>query len=131
MAFFALLIVLSRLLFSPFLQLLAEREARTVGDAERAATERTDAERLATRIEADLAKVRAQAMNEVETVRRSTREEEARLFSAAQGEASARLADLRSSISAAAAQARSALAADARSVADQMVTSILGRGGRL
>lgn len=130
-AFFALLAVLSRLLFSPFLQLLAEREARTVGDAERAAIERSDAQQLATKIEADLAKVRAQAMTEVEAVRRSTREEEARLFSAAQGEASARLVELRSSISAATVQARNALAADAKGMADQMVTSILGRGGRV
>ncbi len=129
-AFFALLVVLSRVLFSPFLQLLSEREARTVGDAERAAVERSDVQQLATRIEADLAKVRVQAMNEVESVRRSTREEEARLFSAAQAEASVSLAELRSSISTATAQARTALAADAKSMADQMVTRILGRGGR-
>lgn len=129
-AFFALMLVLSRLLFAPFLQLLAEREARTVGDAERAAIQRSDAEQLATRIEADLAKVRAQTMSEVEAVRRSTREEESRLFSAAQSEASARLAELRSSISTATEQARSALADDARSIAEQMVTRILGRGDR-
>jgi len=128
-AFFALFFLLSRLLFSPFLQLLAERESRTIGYAERAAVQHSDASALVAKIEADLARVRTQAMSEVESVRRSTREEEARLFSAAQGEASARLAELRKSIATNAAQARSALAADAASIAEQMASRILGRGG--
>ncbi len=129
-AFFALLVVLSRLLFSPFLQLLAERAERTLGDTERAALQHADAQQLAAKIEAELAKIRVQAMDDVESVRRATREEEARLFSAAQSEASARLLELRSAISTAAVEARRELAADAVSVADQMTSTILGRGSR-
>ena len=129
-AFLALIVVLSRLLFSPFLALLVERDARTIGDGRLAVAQRAEAESLAAKIEAELASVRSQTMNEVERLRRETREEEARLFSSAQTEASARLAELRSSISASTALARSALAAEAKTLADQMVTSVLGRGER-
>jgi len=129
-AFLALLFVVARFLFAPFLELLAEREARTVGDAERAAAERADAQQTAAKIDADLAQVRTKAMGEVEAVRRATREEEARLFSEAQAVATVRLAELRSALAADTAQARGALASEAAAIAQQMVASILGRGGR-
>lgn len=129
-AFLALMFVLARLLFAPFLQLLAEREARTVGDAERAAAERNAAQQLAAKIEADLGQVRSKAMGEVEAARRATREEETKLFNEAQAVAASRLAELRAAIAADTASARSALASDASNIADRMVANILGRGGR-
>ncbi|HYB98344.1 MAG TPA: ATP synthase F0 subunit B [Candidatus Limnocylindrales bacterium] len=127
-AFFGLLFVLARLLFAPFLDLLDERAARTVGDAAAAAEQTVQAQALAARIDEELAKVRAQTMSEVDAMRRQTKEEEREIFARAQADAAGRLGELRSSVAAATAEARQTLAGDARALADQMVAAVLGKG---
>jgi F-type H+-transporting ATPase subunit b len=126
--FFVLLVLLSRLLFAPFLELLAERAERTSGDIEKAAASRAEVESLSARVDAEITKARVAATAEVEAVRAQTRAEAASLFAQAQADASARLAELRNEVATATRDARTALASDARTIADAMVTAVLGPG---
>jgi F-type H+-transporting ATPase subunit b len=127
--FFVLLLVLSRLLFAPFLDVLAERSARTSGDVAKAAASRAEVESLSARVDADLAKARAAANAEVDSVRARTREEAASLFRGAQHEAASRLADLRDQVGVATRDARATLSGDAHAMAEAMLTAIIGGQG--
>lgn len=127
--FLVLFLVLSRLLFAPFLELLAERAERTSGDIAKAAASRAEVESLSARVDAELAKARSAANAEVDAVRAATREEVAGLFRGAQDEAAARLAELRGQVQSATAEARGTLASDARTLADAMVSAVLGGEG--
>lgn len=128
--FFVLLMVLSRILFAPFLEVLSERSARTVGDIEKAAASRAEMNTLSARVDAEIAKARAAASAEVDAVRAQTREEAAQLFQGAQQVASARLAELRAEVAAATRDARAALATDSRVLADAMVSAVVGSGSK-
>lgn len=128
--FFVLLMVLSRILFAPFLEVLSERSARTVGDIEKAAASRAEMNTLSARVDAEIAKARAAASAEVDAVRAQTREEAAQLFHGAQQEASVRLAELRAEVAAATRDARAALATDSRVLADAMVSAVVGSGSK-
>lgn len=127
--FLVLLLVLSRLLFAPFLEVLAERADRTSGDIAQAAASRAEVESLSARVDAELAKARSAANAEVDAVRAATREEAARLFQGAQDEATARLVELRAQVQSATAEARGNLAADAGALAEAMVSAVLGSKG--
>ena len=96
--FLVLFLVLSKLLFAPFVELLAEREARTTGDIASAAASRAEVQTLLAHVDAELARARAGATAEVDAIRAKTREEAAELFRAAQNDASARLAELREEV---------------------------------
>jgi len=109
--FAVLVFVLSRLLFAPFLEVLAERSARTIGDVEKAAASR------------------AEAKADVDDVKRRTRDEATQLFQEAQSDASSRLAELREQVVGATRDARSALASDARILADAMVAAVISGKG--
>lgn len=124
--FFVLFLVLSKLLFTPFMEILAERSERTAGDIASAAATRAEVETLFARVDAELARARAAANAEVEAVRAQTREEADQLFSKAQNEAAARLAELREEVATATRDARGALAGEARAIADTMVAAVLG-----
>lgn len=123
--FFILLSVLSRLLFAPFMELLAERDARTAGDLANAAASRAEVATLSARVDAELTRARVAATAEVDAVRSQTREEASRLFRTAQDEAAARLVELREQVAKATNDARGALAGDARAIADAMVAVVL------
>src|SRR6185369_3998412 len=56
--FLVLFLVLSRLLFAPFIELLAERDARTTGDIASAAASRAEVNSLLSYLDAELAKAR-------------------------------------------------------------------------
>lgn len=129
-AFFVLLGVLRGLLFAPFAELLEERAARTVGDVERAAASRAELAALAAKVDAELAASRASAKAEVDALRANTRDEAARLFESAQQEAASRLGELRRQVETATQEARGQLSSDARSLADAMVSAVLGGGSR-
>lgn len=126
--FGALVVVLNKLLFTPFLELLEERAARTVGDVAAAAATREEVEALSAKVDAELTKARAAANAEVEAVRARTREEASQLFQGAQQQASARLAELREEVANATRDARRSLASDARTLADAMVNAVIGGG---
>jgi F0F1-type ATP synthase membrane subunit b/b' len=127
--FLVLLVVLRRLFFAPFLEVLEDRSDRTSGDIEKAATLRAEVESQSARLDAELAKARSVANAEVDAVRAATREEADRLFRSAHDDAAARLVELRGQVQLATAEARGALAGDVQVLADAMVTAVLGNGG--
>ena len=124
--FLVLFIVLGQLLFTPFAELLAEREARTTGDLVSAAASRAEVHSLLAHVDAELARARASASAEVEAVRAKTREEADEMFQKAQNEAAGRLSELRGEVAKATSDARSTLRDDARAMADAMVAAVLG-----
>ena len=124
--FLVLFLVLSKLLFAPFVELLAEREARTSGDIASAAASRVEVQTLLSHVDAELAKARASASAEVEAIRAKTREDAAELFRTAQNDAAARLAELRVQVAKATHDARTQLKSEARVMAETMVAAILG-----
>ncbi len=124
--FLVLFLVLSRLLFAPFIELLAERDARTTGDIAAAAASRAEVNSLLSHVDAELAKARASANAEVEAIRATTRDEADALFHKAQHEAAERLAELRTQVAKATEDARVSLKGEARAMAETMVTAILG-----
>jgi len=125
-SFFVLLFFMNRLMFRPYMDLLSERQSRSTGDQERARDQVAEAERLKARIEADLAKARAEAHEAVDSIRRRTKDEESHLFEQARAQAAERLAALRDEIGQTRTQARETLLADSRRMAEQMVDAVLG-----
>lgn len=126
-SFFVLLLVLSRLLFAPFLEVLAERAERTSGDIAKAAASRAEVESLSAKVDAELSKARSAANAEVDALRAKTREEAAKMFEAAHSEAASRLVELRQQVAAATREARAGLASDAKTLADAMVAAVMGK----
>ena len=127
-SFFVMLFILNRLLFRPYLQLLAERESRTTGDAEAAGAETAAAEELKAGIEAQLADARSTAFKQVEELRAETKAAESRLFEAARSESASMLAELRAGIEKERSEAQSTLAGEAKQMAAAMVKAVLGQG---
>ena len=126
-SFFLLVAILNRLLFRPFAELLGERDARTTGDAEQARLNAAAATELRERVEQELAAARAEAMAEVEKLRRATKEDETRLFDEAKARAGSELSKLRDGIERAREEARTSLREEARVLAGDMVETVLGR----
>jgi F-type H+-transporting ATPase subunit b len=124
-SFFVLLVILERLLFTPFAQLLAERRTCTEGAREEAVRNHDAANELARTIERSLQEARAVAAAEAEAIRRQTREREAELFNQAKLEAAARLAQLRAGISRERDAAKEVLRQDARVLATSMADAVL------
>ena len=124
--FLVLFLVLSQLLFAPFVELLAEREARTTGDVAAAAASRAEVKTLLSHVDAELARARASANAEVEAMRAKTRDEADELFHKARQDAAGRLAELRTQVAKTTEDARAALKGDARAMAETMVTAVLG-----
>ncbi len=127
-SFFVLLFFLNRLLFRPYMDLLDERERRSSGDRDLARAQVAEAEQLKAHIEGELAKGRALVREEVDRIRRRTKEEESRLFEDARMQAAERLKTLRTEIDQAKKQAARTLGDDTRRMAEQMVDAILGVG---
>jgi F-type H+-transporting ATPase subunit b len=124
-SFFALLVILNKLLFAPFAAVLAERERRTSGARAEAASNRTEADELARTVDRGLEEARARAAVEAEGIRREAREREAEVFNHAKAEAATRLKQLREAIAREREQAKSALREEAKTLAQSMVDAVL------
>jgi len=124
-SFFLLLVVLNRLLFTPFGELLEARRQRTEGLHEEAVRDQSEAEALARTIEQSLHEARARAALAAEAIRQATREREAELFNHAKRDAAGRLLELRTAIGSEREQAKQALRGDAKALAASMVEAVL------
>jgi len=125
--FFALLIFLDRLLFRPFVTVLDQREASTHGAVEAAEADRSAADALRKRFEAEIADAKTTAHEQAERIRRETRAREVAIFEEAKTEVGAHLGALRAALEREAASARESLSVEARGLADAMVAAVLGR----
>jgi F-type H+-transporting ATPase subunit b len=125
-SFFVLAYLLNRLLFEPFGRLLEEREQRTAGDQDLAASGREEAQRMNERYEQELKASRAQAQVAAEEVRSQARVDEAAILEKAREEAASNLAVLRKEVWQSRDEARSSLKAQSEEMADEMVKAVLG-----
>jgi F-type H+-transporting ATPase subunit b len=124
-SFFVFLLVLNRLLFAPFAELIAERERRTDGAKRDAAHAQAEAETLARTIERGLQEARTRASAEAEAIRRKTHEHEVEIFNRAKNDAAERLAALRKAIARERESAKKILRDEARGLAAGMVEAVL------
>ncbi|NQY90120.1 MAG: ATP synthase F0 subunit B [Deltaproteobacteria bacterium] len=125
-SFFVLAYLLNRLLFEPFGRLLEEREQRTAGDQDLAASGREEAQQMNELYEQELKASRAQAQVAAEEVRSQARVDEAAILEKAREEAASNLAALRKEVWQSRDEARSSLKAQSEEMADEMVKAVLG-----
>jgi len=125
-SFFVLLVVLNRLLFQPFGEVLAERQRRTTGASSSAEEDRSEAEKLKAKFEGALAEARLEASSQAEALRREAREAEVAIFEQAKAAAAVQLAQLREEIAKERLDAQAQLRVSADELAKQMVRAILG-----
>lgn len=125
--FFALLVVLDRLLFRPFVSVLDQRDHSTHGTVEAAEADRSVAVALRERFEAGIADAKAAAHSQAEIIRRETQAREEAIFEEAKAEVSARLGVLHAALELESASVRESLKQEARSLASAMVAAVLGK----
>ncbi len=125
--FVALYFVLKQLVFDPFLANLDARRHRTRGALEEANKLRSEAERLRTEYDEQMAAVRREAAAARDEIRRMADKEEAALIEAARIEAAQTLAAARQRIAAEAEAARATLAAETARLSAEVVEQLLGR----
>jgi F-type H+-transporting ATPase subunit b len=124
-SFFLLLLLLNRLLFVPFGELLEARRQRTEGLQQEAARDQSEAEALARTIEEKLQEARARAALEAEAIRQAARERETELFNQAKRDAATKLLELRTAIGVERERAKQALHGEAKDLAARMVEAVL------
>ncbi len=125
--FLILMVLLDRILFRPMLRILEERRERTEGRRRQA--ERIDAEAEA--IWADYQEKIQQAKTEADRLRaqiiRRAEAERQKLLTQVAEESEKRLAEIRARVRGEMEEARKALEADARTLAQGMAEKLLGR----
>ncbi len=126
-SFLILWVGLKRLLFDPMLQVLAAREARTVGTSREAAAMKTAAEERAAEYERRLGEIRHQLAAEVDAGRNTTQSEERQVIAAARDQVTAQLLELRQRLAQEAESARAVLAAEARELSTRMLNQVVGK----
>jgi F-type H+-transporting ATPase subunit b len=119
--------VVNRLLFTPLVRILTEREARTRGDEQRAAELRSEAAQAVERLDAQLREARIQAQRTRAGLLAEAEAEERRVLDLARGEAARASAAVRSSVASELETARAALGAQATGLAREAAAQILGR----
>ena len=121
--FLVLWVVLNKVLFKPYLHLLAEREAKTTG-----ATHDSGAlEHEALRLKADYEGKIAQAQAAKDAIVQNGRQQREKILSQARDEATGMLERARNDVATAMEQERRLAVAEVATVASDMVNKVLGR----
>ncbi|MFQ5666776.1 MAG: ATP synthase F0 subunit B [Candidatus Binatia bacterium] len=126
-SFLVLWFGLKRLLFDPVLQVLEERQARTVGTRRAAAAARATAEQSQAACERRLHEVRLALSAEMEAARAATQNAERELLSQVRDQASAQLMQLRASLARELDAVRPAVASAADALAARMLGQVMGK----
>ena len=125
---FALLMVpVNAILFKPIFQVLDAREERTSGTRKRAEKIMKDAEETLAGYERALREVRAESEQARKREAAAAREENATVIDAARAESENHLESARTELAAALEQSRQTLGSDARGLADEAASRVLGR----
>ena len=125
--FLLLIYPVNRLLIQPMLHLIEEREGHTTGALDRAASLEAETRQTAAQIEARLAEARGRAQTRRTAILAEAEAEERALLHAASDDAARSIETVRSAVDAELAQARGALEADARTLAREAASRLLGR----
>jgi len=125
---FALLMVpVNAILFKPIFQVLDAREERTGGTRKRAEKIMKDAEETLAGYERAVREARAEAEQARKREATAAREENATVIDAARAESASHLQSAMTELAAAIEQSRQTLGSDARSLADEAASRVLGR----
>ena len=125
---FAVLIYpVNRWLIQPLMHLVEEREAKTTGALDRAAELESETRETGAQIEARLKEARARAQARRTAILADAESQERALLAAASNDAASSIDGVRSAVAAELADARAALEADARALAREAASRLLGR----
>jgi F-type H+-transporting ATPase subunit b len=125
--FLALLFLLRRLLFTPFIALLEEREKKTEGVRSEATALTAEGERLQADYESAVAKARDQGAALKEGILQEARSGRERILTQAREQAAGKLAAVREEVRQEMVKARQFAAREAEEIARQMAEKVLGR----
>lgn len=123
--FILLWVILGNLLFKPYLALLEEREARTVGDERRASEGQREAQRLQGEVNEELRQAALQGIKIRDSHVAEAKQEAAEITEQAAGRAAEAVAEARAEIERQVAAAREQIGQDAEQVAGVMLERLL------
>ncbi len=125
--FIILLLVLNKLLYKPLRKIMAERREKIEGSRARANDLQADIDEKMARYQQQLSDAKATASAERAKLKKAASEEEAKMLAEAHGKAAARLQAIKEQVAGEAAEASKTLRKEAKSLAGQIATKILGR----
>ena len=125
--FVALWLILNKILFQPYLQLLEERERRTIGAEHDSADLEHEGARLRAQYEEKIAQAQTAAYTAKDAILQEARQQREKILGQARAEAASKLEQTRREISLALEREKALAAAEAATVAGEMVSKVLGR----
>jgi F-type H+-transporting ATPase subunit b len=125
--FVALWLILNKILFQPYLQLLEERERRTIGAEHDSADLEHEGARLRAQYEEKIAQAQTAAYAAKDAILQEARQQREKILGQARAEAASKLEQARREISLALEREKALAAAEAATVAGEMVSKVLGR----
>lgn len=125
--FVALWLILNKILFQPYLQLLEERERRTIGAEHDSADLEHEGARLRAQYEEKIAQAQTAAYAAKDAILQEARQQREKILGQARAEAASKLEQARREISLALEKEKALAAAETATVAGEMVSKVLGR----
>jgi F-type H+-transporting ATPase subunit b len=125
--FVVLLLILNKVLFQPYLQLLEERERKTTGAQHDSADLELEGAQLRAQYDEKIAQAQAAAYAAREAILQDGRQQRERILSQAREEATRTLESVRREVAAAMEREKRLAATEAVAVAAEMVSKVLGR----
>lgn len=125
--FVALWLILNKILFQPYLQLLEERERRTIGAEHDSADLEHEGTRLRAQYEGKIAQAQSAAYAAKDAILQEARQQREKILGQARAEAASKLEQARREIALALEKEKALAAAETATVAGEMVSKVLGR----
>ena len=125
--FLVLLIILSKVLFRPYLNLLEERERRTTGAQHDSTDLEQEGARLRVQYEEKIAQAQAAGYAAKEAILQEARQQRERVLTQAREEAMGILEEVRREVESQIQKERQFAASEVRTIAQEMASKVLGR----
>ncbi len=125
--FMILLVILNKLLYRPLKKIIDERDETITGSYARAKDLEADIDEKMRRYQQQLNDAKVEANAERNKLKKLASEEEAAILAEAQGKATVRLKSIKTQVANEASDASQTLKGEAKSLAGQITTKILGR----
>jgi len=125
--FVGLWLILNKILFQPYLQLLEERERRTIGAEHDSADLEHEGARLRAQYEEKIAQAQTAAYAAKDAILQEARQQREKILGQARAEAASKLEQARREIALALEKEKALAAAETATVAGEMVSKVLGR----
>ena len=125
--FLVLWVILNKVLFQPYLHLLAERERKTTGAQHDSTDLEHEGARLKAQYEEKISQAQAAGYAAKDAILQDGRQQRENILGQARAEAAGTLQRVRNEVAAALEQERRVAVAEVATVAGEMVTKVLGR----